>query len=968
MKLKLLVTFLVISIILLKTNKLSAQSTTVNCFDIQSILVDACGSPEGENEMVRFLVGPSALNTNNLTTVTWATSGLPYTGICKNATSAATVATLNASIIGCGFIKEPVGGLLPANSTVILATSLNLSPTANSFANLNDTIYMIFSCSSSGTGHFANYNGTPGTNRNFFMSFGGACNDLVTYDAHLLIDQSGGSTAQDGATVNFDFNGNATYTNVGCQAPIIPLQAVLSASSTSVCRGDLINISALITSGNYASVFWKNGNGTYGSTTSLNTTYQTNSTFTGTDALVFGIIDNCNDTVFDTLNITIASSVPVSITASGPTTFCSGGSVTLTANGSGTFLWSTGATTAAISATTTNTYTVTATSTCGISNSNQVVTVNSLTPASINASGPTNFCIGDSVTLSTPVVGSYLWSNGATTSSITVFTSNTYTVTITEPCGVTSISQSVTATNATPVNIAASGPTSLCNGDSVTLTANGIGTYLWSNGATTNSITVFTTSNYTVTATSTCGTSNANQQVTFNAAAIASINASGPTTFCTGDSVLLTASGGTTYLWSNGATTSAITAYTANTYTVTATAVCGSSSTSQTVLVDLNPTTIINSSGPTTFCQGLNTNLTASGATTYLWSNGATTASITVSTANNYTVIGTNSCGSSNSSQIITVNPLPIATIVPLGGITTFCTGGNVTLQASGGTTYSWSEGSTTSSILVTTGGTYTVTATNNCGNSSTSQLTIENTIPSVVLSASSTALCPNDNSTITATSLASNYAWSTGETSSSISVTSPNTYIVTVTNSCGNDIDSIIITQSLLSASFSTDTIGGSAPLTIHFFNTSQNANSFNWNFGDGKFSTDTNPTHTFLKDGEYLVVLTVTDTNGCIDTALKTIIVFTDSAAWIPNVFTPNGDQKNDVLNIVGVGINQIDARLFNRWGSEIYSWSTLTTGWDGKHSGKDAPAGVYYYLVKIVYNNGKRDLLKGNVTLLR
>ena len=72
--------------------------------------------------------------------------------------------------------------------------------------------------------------------------------------------------------------------------------------------------------------------------------------------------------------------------------------------------------------------------------------------------------------------------------------------------------------------------------------------------------------------------------------------------------------------------------------------------------------------------------------------------------------------------------------------------------------------------------------------------------------------------------------------------------------------------------------------------------------------------------------------------------------------------------MFNILGVGINTIDARIFNRWGAEVYTWSTLTTGWDGKHNGKDSPSGAYYYLIKITYNNGKHDLLRGNVTLLR
>ena len=968
MKRKIILPLLALICICLKTNKLSAQATTTNCFDIQSILVDACGTPEGLNEMVRFLVGPSPLNVGNLNVVTWSTASIPYTGICKNAASANAVASLNATILGCGYIKEPVGGVLPANSTVILATSPNISASANSFANLNDTIYMIFPCSTSNTGHFGNYNSTPGTNHNFFMSFGGACNDLVTYDSHLLIDQSGGSSAQDGATVNFDFAGNATYTNTGCQAPFIPLQATLSASNTSVCPGTLINISAVITSGNYSSFFWKNGQGVYGSTTSLNTTYQTNATYIGNDALIFGIVTNCNDTVFDTLNISINSSIPVVIATSGPTTFCSGDSVILTANGSGTFLWSNGATTSSITALTSNTYSVTATSTCGISNANQVVTVNTLAPAVITANGPTTFCTGDSVKLSTSVVGTYLWSNGATTNSITVFNTNTYTVTITETCGVTSTSQSVTATNAVTVVIAASGPTTLCTGDSITLTANGVGNYLWSNGATTSAITVFTTSNYMVTATSSCGISNANQQVTFNPGAVALINANGPTTFCNGDSVQLTATGGASFLWSNGATTASITVNISNTYTVTATATCGSSSTSQNVIVNTVPITVVNVTGPTTICQGTNAILTASGATTYLWSNGATTSSITVGTANNYTVTGSNNCGSSNDGVTITVNPLPMAVIAPLGGITTFCTGGSVTLQGSGGTTYLWSDGSTTSSILVTVGGTYTLTATNNCGTNTTSQITTETSPPIIILNATSTVLCPNDNSVLTVTSSAINYVWSTGEISNSINVNSAGTYVVTATNFCGSDLDSVVITQSNLSASFIADTITGSAPLTVHFKNTSQFANTFNWDFGDGKFSTDTNPTHIFSKDGYYLVVLTVTDTNGCIDTASQTIIVITDSAAWVPNVFTPNGDQKNDVFNILGVGINTIDARIFNRWGAEVYTWSTLTTGWDGKHNGKDSPAGAYYYLIKITYNNGKHDLLRGNVTLLR
>ena len=668
---------------------------------------------------------------------------------------------------------------------------------------------MIFPCTVSGVGHFGNWNATPNSIRNFSMTFGGACTDAVSYDAHLLINQSGGSSAQDGATVVYDFAGNATYTNTGCQAPIVPLQATLTAStgSSSVCPGTAITVSAVITSGNYSSFFWLNGHGTYGNTTSLSTSYLTNATYTGIDALVFAIITNCNDTVYDTLNIPIVSSAPVAITANGPTTFCSGGSVVLTANGSGTFLWSNGATTSSITATTSNTYTVTATSSCGISNASQLVTVNTITPAAITASGPTTFCTGDSVTLSTSISGTYLWSNGATTNTITVFTSNTYTLTITETCGTSSASQLVTVTTGTPVTITASGPTTLCAGDSVTLTANGGGPYLWSNGATTNSITVFTTNNYIVTATNGCGVTNSAQQVTFTPAPVAVINANGPTTFCIGDSVKLTAGGGTTFLWSNGATTSFINVNTTNTYTVTVTAVCGSSTASQAIVVNTIPVTVISANGPTTFCQGTTLTLTASGASNYLWSNGATTPSITVTQSGNYTVTGTNNCGSSTDATVISVNPLPLAVITPAGGITSFCTGGSLSLQASGGTSYLWSNGNNSNTITVTTGGTYTVTVTNSCGSSTASQLTTETSTPVTTLSANSTVLCPGENILLTATGTAATYLWSTGETGNTITVSNAGIYNVTSTNSCGNDHDTIVITSSNLLANFIADT-----------------------------------------------------------------------------------------------------------------------------------------------------------------
>ena len=107
------------------------QKVFSQCFQIESILVNACDNgtsvpvfkDEGYNEMVRFKVGGSDLNTNFLT-VNWSTSN-SWLGLVQDATTASKVATLNADILsagGCGKLIEPTGGVLPANAKVILVT------------------------------------------------------------------------------------------------------------------------------------------------------------------------------------------------------------------------------------------------------------------------------------------------------------------------------------------------------------------------------------------------------------------------------------------------------------------------------------------------------------------------------------------------------------------------------------------------------------------------------------------------------------------------------------------------------------------------------------------------------------------------------------------------------------------------------------------------------------------------------
>jgi hypothetical protein len=358
--------------------------------------------------------------------------------------------------------------------------------------------------------------------------------------------------------------------------------------------------------------------------------------------------------------------------------------VTLTAPSGYTYSWSPGnATTQSIAVSTGASYTVTVydQNGCSATSDPVVVTVytNPAKPA-VTASGPTSFCPGGSVTLTAPAGYSYSW-NGITSSAqaVTVNAGGNYSVTVTDAHGCTATSDpvSVTVNALPPATITPSGSTTFCAGGSVTLTAPAGYSYSW-NGVTSTAqaVTVSATGSYSVTVTDGNGCTATSQAVgvTVRSLPSATITPSGPTTFCTGGSVTLTAPAGSgyTYSWSPGnATSQAINVSATGTYTVTVTDTttgCSASS-SASVTVNTNPATpTITPGGATTFCNGGSVTLTAPAGYTYSWSTGATTQSIVASAQGSYTVTVTNAngCSATSAATVVTVNP----TITAFGPLT----------------------------------------------------------------------------------------------------------------------------------------------------------------------------------------------------------------------------------------------------------------------------------------------------------
>ncbi|HRB52348.1 MAG TPA: hypothetical protein PLD87_01610 [Bacteroidia bacterium] len=691
-----------------------------SCFTINSILVDACGNPEGENEMVRFTVGASPLQVSSLN-VSWPSTNLNFLGICQNANTAQKVADLNATIQSCGYLLEPSNDILPQNSKVILVTSENFNTTFNSFANLTDTMYVIFQCAGNTQGHFRNYSATVTTPRILTMNFGAVCSQTVQYFPNQLVNQFGqlDTAAQDGSSVGFDSLGNPTYYNNGCQAPIISLTATLQSSATTVCSGNSVTLTASNLTGNYSGYFWSGGNGTLSTPNNLVTTYQTNATFTGTDTIQFSMLGQCNDTITSNIYLIVQNGQPASIT--GPSTVCTGDSITLTASSGTAYQWSNGATTQSITVLTPGTYTVTVTGTCGTPTATATITGGTAPNITVTPGTNVSICAGQSVTLAASGASSYQWSTGATTSSISVNTAGTYTVSSTNACGTSSVTINVTQTTTPVVNITSNSGTEICPGQSLTLTASGASTYVWSGGQTTPSITINTAGTYTVTGTSSCGTASNTITITAGTAPSISVSPGTSVNICSGQSATLTASGVATYLWSTGASTASINVSTAGNYTVTSSNACGADTVVVNVTVTNTPSVSVTSSA-TVICPGQSATLTASGASSYSWSGGQTGSSITVSTAGIYTVTGTSTCGTASATYNLAQGSVPTAVISSPS--TVLCNNSMLTLTATGGDNYLWSNGTTTSTTTVNTPGIYAVTATNSCG-SDTANFTI---------------------------------------------------------------------------------------------------------------------------------------------------------------------------------------------------------------------------------------------------
>jgi gliding motility-associated-like protein len=520
-----------------------------------------------------------------------------------------------------------------------------------------------------------------------------------------------------------------------------------------------------------------------------------------------------------------------------------------------------------------------------------------------------------------------------------------------------------------PITATISNDTTVCNGQSVTLTASGGTNYSWSTGATTSSINdmpASTTLYYVFVSNGSCTDSVASLVTVYG---IPAGGISADTSICQGQNITLTVSGGTTYAWSTGETTTSITVSPSGTTTYSVVASNGSCVDSATVQVAVASPFTTAISNDTTLCQGPTIVLTVSGGNQYLWSNGNTTSSISVtpSTTTTYSVVTSNGGCFDTASVLVTVNQTPNITI---SKDTTICRYQTMVFSASGGTSYLWSTGATANHIIVnpavTT--TYSVTVSNGTCSATAQVMATVNNVVGASITGSST-ICAGHGTTLNATGAgAIYYYWITGDTTQSITVGPSITtqYWVWVSN--GTCIDTARFTVNVIpspTVAAGTDTtinIGESATLT------SSGGPSYNWTPVTG-LSCTTCPNPTASPTNTTTYVVTVTYGNGCSNSSMVTVTVVDNCGdVFVPSAFSPNADGENDILKVRGNCIKTMSFIIYDRWGEKVFESTDPKIGWDGTYNGKSLNSAVFVYYLNAGLFTGKAVTMKGNINLIK
>lgn len=698
---------------------------------------------------------------------------------------------------------------------------------------------------------------------------------------------------------------------------------------------------------------------------------------------------------------TTVTVLPAPILSANSQTMCSSGSTTLSAGGATSYTWSPATNLSSVNGAsvianplTTTVYTLNGSNgSCTASALTVTVTVISSPTVTVNSA---TICPGGTATLTASGATTYTWGPATNLSSAngSVVTANpgattVYTVSGTiANCGGAVAASTVTVLSVPVISVNSE---SICPSGTATLTASGAANYSWTpagslSSSTGNTVTAnpAATTVYTITATSgACAIAPATATVSVVSNPVI---AAASQTVCGTASAVLTASGATSYTWSpaTGLSTTTGNMVTANPQTTTVYTITGGNGSCQAAAVTVTLTVIqlpALSVSSTSVCASGSAILTVSGASGYSWTPSSSLSASTGSivTANPasttiYTVVGTVNTCTAAATSTLTVVPVNNADFNYQSSVYCLSSSANPVPSitgVTGGTFSALPAGIDINAITgiidlsLSTQNSYTVSYTTHGACNETKSFALDiNPTPS--LSVNSASVCEGEHALLVATpsSNGGSYNWQPGNhTASSISISPSASSAYTVTyalNGCSVSETSKVDVKSSPSVTItpSSTYVAEGDELSL----TASGGEQFLW--GEGSFGSIIRLRP--AESAEYCV--TASNSNGCNSSACLKVDVVKESSLYVPNTFTPNGDQLNDVFLVPTTNMSEYNIKIFDRWGALLFESNDVTTCWDGTYRGKAVAEDVYVYAItgkgidKVEYEK------RGHVTVLR
>lgn len=742
---------------------------------------------------------------------------------------------------------------------------------------------------------------------------------------------------------------------------------------------------------------------------------------TGTFTVNLTLFYACGSSTL-THTVSVISCSP-QVIANSPT-ICSGNCAALTATASGgtgpyTYTWTpnigAGAGPHNLCPTSTTIYTVSISDAMNITVSNTCAIVVNPTPTMVITPTSPTMCMnnfnGSPNTLTINAVGAttYTWIGITGVTSNTTAGSQVIATSIpSQPIGTGSIigtigsctSMATFTVGSIPNPIIAVTSASMCDGTSATLVASGASTYSWNPFNTLNSPSAATviatptiTSVYSVIGSS-LNCNSITETATVVVAPNPTVTISAPNaTICAGTALALNANGAANYTWSpanslnmsNGPSVIATPVMNTSYLVIGELNTCTASAVQQVSVIPLPNLMAV--ADKTLICEGDKANINANGAYNYQWSpitglssstSNFVVASPAVTTL--YTLIGSNGICTGSTAITIAVVPRPLFNLSTSSP--KICYGASSTLFGSGAQYYEWSPNAgmtfptpNTAIVSPTVTTNYTVIGYNALGTQTcplTKEIQVE-VVPTInAVSCANMTICAGESVKLSSGG-ANTFQWLPAGSLSNANIQEPYaqpnvttvyTVMVSQDGNCVRTATVQVKVNPLPDVNAGEDMI---INLDEPMYLNGSGTGTLKWISGEEILCKDCPVTQIMPKNSGCYKLQAVSP-EGCVRVDEVCVEVTKDHNIYIPTVFTPNADGKNDVFLVYGTGLNKVEMIIFDRWGEKLYTSQDQLKGWDGTFKGSEAKQDVYTYLINYTSLDGKKHTKTGHVTLLK